>query len=173
MSDTPLPPGGSTPAASAIMGDYALLQRHMLEILPVVYDPVVGSRTSEPRRTTSFYWWPATRRKSSALATPFYMHVGGHGDPIKLATALRAALAESKTPLEASAVAAAPAVELDSEQLDQIVGVKGKENGVRAGYRERMGEQIIVTGKLHWIIYLPAIVCVGSPVICCFRSWVP
>jgi hypothetical protein len=127
--DTPLPPGGSTPAASAIMGDYALLQRHMLEILPVVYDPVVGSRTSEPRRTTSIYWWPATRRKSLALATPFYMHVGGHGDPIKLATALRAALAESKTPLEASAAAAAPAVELDSGQLDQIVGVKGKENG--------------------------------------------
>ena len=64
-----------------------------------------------------------------AKPTPFYMHVGGHGDPIKLATALRAALAESKTPLEASAAAAAPAVELDSGQLDQIVGVKGKENG--------------------------------------------
>ena len=29
----------------------------------------------------------------------FYMHVGGHGDPVKLAAALRAALAESKTPL--------------------------------------------------------------------------
>src|SRR5438105_8979664 len=29
----------------------------------------------------------------------FYMHVGGHGDPVKMATALRAALAESKTPL--------------------------------------------------------------------------
>jgi hypothetical protein len=33
----------------------------------------------------------------------FYMHVGGHGDPVKLATALRTALAESKTPLSAAA----------------------------------------------------------------------
>src|SRR6266516_4182629 len=29
----------------------------------------------------------------------FYMHVGGHGDPVKLATALRTGLAASKTPL--------------------------------------------------------------------------
>ena len=32
----------------------------------------------------------------------FYMHVGGHGDPVKMATAIRAALAESKTPLTAA-----------------------------------------------------------------------
>jgi hypothetical protein len=64
-----------------------------------------------------------------AKPTPLYMHVGGHGDPIKLATALRAALAESKTPLEAPAAAAAPEVELDRRQLDEIVGMKGKENG--------------------------------------------
>src|SRR5712671_5174146 len=30
----------------------------------------------------------------------FYMHVSGHGDPVKIAAAIRAALAESKTPLE-------------------------------------------------------------------------
>src|SRR5499426_120510 len=29
----------------------------------------------------------------------FYMHIGGHGDPVKLATAIRTALAASKTPL--------------------------------------------------------------------------
>ena len=38
----------------------------------------------------------------------FYMHIGGHGDPVKLAAALRAALAESKTPLTAPAAAAPP-----------------------------------------------------------------
>ena len=65
-------------------------------------------------------------------ATPetFYMHVGGHGDPVKLATAIRDALGESKTPLTVAASAAPPpAVDLDTAQLDQIIGVKGKANG--------------------------------------------
>src|SRR5579863_4906602 len=35
----------------------------------------------------------------------FYMHVGGHGDPVKLAAALHAALALSATPLAAAAPA--------------------------------------------------------------------
>ena len=61
---------------------------------------------------------------------PFYMHVGGHGDPLKLATALRAALGESKTPLTAPAAPATPpAIDLDTAQLDQIMGVKGQANG--------------------------------------------
>jgi hypothetical protein len=60
----------------------------------------------------------------------FYMHVGGHGDPVKLATAIRAALAESKTPLAAPVPASAPpAIDLDTAQLDQIIGVKGQPNG--------------------------------------------
>jgi hypothetical protein len=60
----------------------------------------------------------------------FYMHVGGHGDPVKLATALRTALAESKTPLTPPAAPATPpAVDLDTAQLDQIIGVKGQANG--------------------------------------------
>jgi hypothetical protein len=60
----------------------------------------------------------------------FYMHVGGHGDPVKLATALRTALAESKTPLSAAAaVGPPPAVDLDTAQLDQIIGTKGQANG--------------------------------------------
>jgi hypothetical protein len=60
----------------------------------------------------------------------FYMHVGGHGDPVKMAAAIRAALAESKTPLAAPAPASAPpAIDLDTVQLDQIVGVKGQPNG--------------------------------------------
>src|SRR5690348_15629165 len=34
-----------------------------------------------------------------AAPATFYMHVGGHGDPVKMGAAIRAALAESKTPL--------------------------------------------------------------------------
>jgi hypothetical protein len=60
----------------------------------------------------------------------FYMHVGGHGDPVKMAAAIHAALAESKTPLQVPAPAASPpAVDLDTAQLDQIMGVKGQNNG--------------------------------------------
>ena len=59
----------------------------------------------------------------------FYLHVGGRGDPVKMATAIRTALAASKTPLEAPAAAATPPIELDTAQLDQIIGVKGQANG--------------------------------------------
>jgi hypothetical protein len=60
----------------------------------------------------------------------FYMHVGGHGDPVKMATAIREALAASKTPLDPPAAAAPPpAVDLDTAQLDQIIGAKGQANG--------------------------------------------
>ena len=66
-----------------------------------------------------------------ASPSTFYMHVGGHGDPVKLATAIRSALAESKTPLGAPAAAPnpPPAIDLDTAMLDQIIGVKGQANG--------------------------------------------
>ena len=60
----------------------------------------------------------------------FYMHVSGHGDPVKLANALHTALAASKTPLAAPATAAAATdIGLDTAELDRIVGVKGKPVG--------------------------------------------
>lgn len=60
----------------------------------------------------------------------FYMHVGGHGDPVKIAIAIREALTASRTPLDPPAAAApAPAIDLDTAQLDQIIGAKGQANG--------------------------------------------
>src|SRR6266853_4166680 len=60
----------------------------------------------------------------------YYMHVGGHGDPAKMATAILQALQSSKTPLTPPAPPAAqPAIDLDTAQLDQIIGVKGAANG--------------------------------------------
>ena len=62
----------------------------------------------------------------------FYMHVGGHGDPVKLAETLRAALSLSKTPLTAPAAPAAapPAqLELDTAAIDKVLGYKGAVNG--------------------------------------------
>jgi hypothetical protein len=61
-----------------------------------------------------------------------YMHVLGHGDPVKLAAALHTALAESKTPLSAAAAAPAaapPPIDLDTAAIDQALGAKGANNG--------------------------------------------
>jgi uncharacterized protein DUF1259 len=60
----------------------------------------------------------------------YYMHIRGHGDPVKLATAIHTGLAASKTPLTPPAPPASqPAIDLDTAQLDQIIGVKGQANG--------------------------------------------
>src|SRR5947207_3137438 len=59
----------------------------------------------------------------------FYLHVGGHGDAAKMAAAIREALAASKTPPATPAATPPPAVDLDTAQLDQIIGVKGQPNG--------------------------------------------
>jgi Domain of Unknown Function (DUF1259) len=60
-----------------------------------------------------------------------YMHVQGNGDPVKLATVLHAALAESKTPLSAAPATPAPPppIDLDTAALDQTLGAKGTNNG--------------------------------------------
>src|SRR3974390_1558325 len=57
-----------------------------------------------------------------------YMHVQGNGDPVKLASVLHAALAESKTPLSA-APASPPPIDLDTAALDRTRGAKGTNNG--------------------------------------------
>src|SRR5438552_16546296 len=61
-----------------------------------------------------------------------YMHVLGHGDPVKLAAALHTALAESKTPLTgapSAPAAAPPTIDLDTAAIDQALGAKGANNG--------------------------------------------
>jgi hypothetical protein len=60
----------------------------------------------------------------------FYMHVGGHGDPVKMAAVLHDALAASKTPLAMTVGAAPPpAIDLDTAQLDKTIGAKGRNSG--------------------------------------------
>ncbi len=61
-----------------------------------------------------------------------YMHIGAHGDAVKIAKAIHDALALSKTPF--AAPAAPPAggdqnIGVDTKQLDQIMGLTGKVNG--------------------------------------------
>src|ERR1700738_4694763 len=60
-----------------------------------------------------------------------YMHVLGHGDPVKMATVLHIALTESKTPLSSAAAAPAstPQIDFDTAAVDEALGAKGTNNG--------------------------------------------
>jgi hypothetical protein len=59
-----------------------------------------------------------------------YMHFSGHGDPVKLATALREALSQSKTPLAAPAAAGSPPpMDMDTAAIERTLGAKGTANG--------------------------------------------
>ncbi|MFL6837411.1 MAG: DUF1259 domain-containing protein [Bradyrhizobium sp.] len=100
-----------------IMGDLVLLET---EINPVMAKMIAGGIAITAVHNHLLRASPAT----------FYMHVAGHGDPVKLASAIHDALAESKTPLTVGAPASPPpAVDLDMARLDQILGVKGQANG--------------------------------------------
>jgi hypothetical protein len=60
----------------------------------------------------------------------FYLHVGGHGDPVKLAHTLHAGLALSRTPFAAAPPAAAPpTIDLDTAAIDTALNAKGTING--------------------------------------------
>ena len=100
-----------------VMGDLVLLES---EINPVMLKLIEGGLEITAVHNHLLRASPAT----------FYMHVGGHGDPARMAAVIHDALAVSKTSLAMPAAAGpAPAVDLDTEQLDQIIGVKGQANG--------------------------------------------
>src|SRR5215831_238993 len=99
------------------MGDLVLLQT---EIAPVMTKLIQNGMEITAVHNHVLRGEPAT----------FYMHIGGHGDPVKMAATIRSALGESKTPLAAPAAPAQPpAIDLDTAQLDSIIGVKGQNNG--------------------------------------------
>src|SRR5262249_1959522 len=97
-----------------IMGDLVLLES---EITPVMTAAIENGLEITAVHNHLLRAQPPT----------FYMHVSGHGDPVKLANALHTALAASKTPLTPPAPAAAAASDpgFDAAELDRIIGVKG------------------------------------------------
>ena len=101
-----------------VMGDLVLLET---EITPVMTKLLDGGLDITAIHNHILRASPAT----------FYMHVGGHGDPEKMAAVIRSALSASKTPFDPPATTAgpAPAVDLDTAKLDQIMGVKGTASG--------------------------------------------
>jgi len=100
-----------------VMGDLVLLET---EVNPVMAKMIANGLDITAVHNHLLRASPAT----------FYMHVAGHGDPAKLASAIHDALAESKTPLTVAAPASPPpSIDLDTAKLDQIIGVKGQGNG--------------------------------------------
>ena len=101
-----------------VMGDLVLLET---EISPVMTKLLDGGLDITAIHNHILRASPAT----------FYMHVGGHGDPEKMAAVIRSALSVSNTPFDAPTTTAgpAPAVDLDTAKLDQIMGVKGTATG--------------------------------------------
>ena len=100
-----------------VMGDLVLLES---EINPVMTKLIEGGLEVTAVHNHLLRANPAT----------FYMHVGGHGDPARMASAIHDALAVSKTPLSPVAIAAPPpAVDLNTARLDEVIGVKGQSIG--------------------------------------------
>jgi hypothetical protein len=76
-----------------------------------------------------------------------YMHVLGHGDPVKLAQALHAGLALSKTPLGGTPAASQQgAIDLDKASIDKIMGAAGKVNGGVLQYSINRKDKIMEDG---------------------------
>jgi hypothetical protein len=104
----------------AVMGDLVLLEA---EINPVMQKMIEGGLEITAVRNVLL----------RANPTIFHVHIGGrgrigdYGDAIDMATAIRLALIESNTPRVA--ISSPGPIDLDTVQLDQIMGVKGEVDG--------------------------------------------
>ncbi|HEU5020200.1 MAG TPA: DUF1259 domain-containing protein [Pseudolabrys sp.] len=103
--------------SAMVMGDLVLLET---EIKPVMSKLIEGGLEVTAVHNHLLRASPET----------FYLHVGGYGDPVKMASTIRAALAVSKTPLgQPAATTPASKFDLDTAQIDRIIGAKGHVNG--------------------------------------------
>ena len=113
-----------------VMGDLVLLHE---EVNPVMKKLVDGGIEITALHNHVLRSSPAT----------MYMHFSGHGDPVKLATVLREALSESKTPLTAPAAAGTPApIDLDTGAIESTLRAKGTANSGVYGFNIPRAEKI-------------------------------
>ena len=101
-----------------VMGDLVLTESEV--------NPVMARILSDGMEVTAVH-----NHLLRASPATFYMHIGGHGDPVKMALTIREALVLSKTPgVVAPATTGAPAaLDLDTAKLDEAIGVKGRATG--------------------------------------------
>jgi len=113
-----------------VMGDLVLLHE---EVNPVMKKLIEGGVEITALHNHLLRSQPAT----------MYMHVSGHGDPVKLAAVLHDALALSKTPLAAPAAAGSPPpIDLDTAAIERILGAKGTANSGVYGFNIPRAESI-------------------------------
>ena len=105
--------GGSNGAAMA-MGDLVLTEGELPAVLAKLQDGGV--------RQTALH--NHLQRESPKI---IYLHIEGHGDPVRLGKTIRAALATTKTPLPSPATPSA--LELDTAALSKALGREGTANG--------------------------------------------
>lgn len=102
---------------AVLMGDLVLLEREV--------GPVLGKLQAGGIEQTALH-----NHLLHESPRVMYMHVAGRGAPAKLAAAVHAAIALTKTPLGASAAAPrASSLGLDTARIGQILGYHGRVNG--------------------------------------------
>jgi hypothetical protein len=75
-----------------------------------------------------------------------YMHIGGHGDAVKMATTIHDALALTKTPATAPAPNPNADLGFDPKQLDNLIGHAGKNNNGVYQFAVPRSEKIMENG---------------------------
>ncbi len=104
-------PGGHT----IVMGDLVLLAS---EINPVISELQKGGVEQSALHNHLIGASPAT----------MYLHIDGHGDEVKIATAIRAALSLTATPMDTTS-SPPPALDLDTAAIAAALGYSGRANG--------------------------------------------
>jgi Domain of Unknown Function (DUF1259) len=87
-----------------------------------------------------------------------YMHIHAMGDAVTIAKTIHSALALSKTPFATSSSTATTEIQIDTKQIDQIMGQSGKVNGGVYQYSIARADEITDTGMMngHKMVIPPA-----------------
>ncbi len=117
----------------AVMGDLVLTED---EINPVMSKLLAGGIAVTAVHNHLLRAQPAT----------FYMHVDGHGDAATLATTLHEALAASHTPLATPGASASTKPDLNTEEIEQVLGRKGNSVGGVLQFGIPRGDEITDEG---------------------------
>jgi len=103
-------------ADSMVMGDLVLAEDEVT--------PVMSSLESNGLQVTALH-----NHVLHESPRVMYMHIGGHGDAVKLATAVKQAFALTKLPEPKPPANAPQDIGIDTAGIEQALGAKGKING--------------------------------------------
>ncbi len=103
------------------MGDQAMVMGDLVLTEDEV-EPVMKSLLNSGIEITALH-----NHLFNARPATFYMHIGGTGVPVKMASAIHAALGLSKTPFSSPPSPSAPpaSIDLDTAAIDAALGAKG------------------------------------------------